>query len=107
MKILASESKAWEVVLDGDMGYDIVGAFSSWKEAHKSLIKWLKDFTKGFINPDEEDNSGISSDAKRQDKWALRDVENAKENERWSFHFSHDDHSYTLCLQPVGYKEDN
>lgn len=106
-KVFASAKKEpWEIVLDGDMGYDIVGAFESWKEAHKSVQSWLKDLSRGKLNPKEQDNTNISEDAKQQDAWALEDIKKAVEDERWSFHFCHDDHSYVLCLQPVGYKED-
>lgn len=103
---IISGSNPWEIILDGDMGLDIVGTYQSWEDAHKALKEWFKDFTKNKVNPNEEDNKGISEDARRQDHYALEDIENAKENERWSFHFSHDNHAYTVCLQPVGYKED-
>jgi len=102
----SAKKEPWEIVLDGDMGYDIVGAFESWKEAHKSVESWLKDLSRGKLNPKEQDNTNISEDAKQQDAWALEDIKKAVEDERWSFHFCHDDHSYVLCLQPVGYKED-
>lgn len=101
-----TKSQPWEIVIDGDMGYDVIKACKTWKEAHKFLTKCFRDFENGKLNPKEEDNTSISAEAKMQDNWALQDIKNAKPEERWSFHFTHDNHSYVVCLQPVGYKED-
>lgn len=100
-----ASKKPWEVVIDGDMGRDIVGAYPCWKDAHKALKTWLKGMSEGKLDEEEEDNKEISDAAKMEDKWALKSLKNAVEDERWSFRFRHDHSKYTICLQPVGYKE--
>lgn len=101
-----SKKKPWEVVIDGDMGRDIVGAYSTWQGAYKALKAWLKEMSEGKIEPSEHDSEEISDAAKMEDKWALKSLKNANEEERWSFRFRHDHSQYTIALQPVGYKED-
>ena len=99
--------KPWEVVLEGEHGRDIVGAFPCWKDAHKELQKWLKGFHKGEINEeDATDTDSISDAAKMEDQWALKDLKNAAEDMKWSFRFRHDKMKYTVTLQPVGWIED-
>ena len=102
-----SAVKPWEVVLDGEKGRDIVGAFPCWKDAHKALRAWLQDFRKGEINEEDlTDVDPISDAAKMEDQWALKDLKNAVEDMKWSFRFRHDKTKYTVTLQPVGFKED-
>ena len=106
MLYTASE-KPWEVVLEGEHGRDIVGAYPNYKEAKKALKTWLKEMRGGKVNPkDPVDTKPISETAKMEDKWALMDLKNAPEDTRWSFRFRHDNTSYAVCLQPVGYIED-
>jgi len=102
-----SAKKPWEVMIEsGEHGRDIVGAYPSWKEAHKALKQWLQDFHKGEINEDDPiDTEEISEEAKLEDQWALKDLKNCPEDVRWTFRFRHDDSQYTVCLQPVGYTD--
>ena len=100
-----SKKDAWEAVLDGEMGHDILTT-GTWEEVKKQTIKWLKQLKDGYINKkNPHDNDKIDSDAKEQDSHALEDLKLYKEEKRWSFHFDHGKHPYDLIIQPVGYKE--
>lgn len=99
--------KPWEVVIDGETGRDIVGAYPCWKDAYKALQGWLKTYHKGDINEDDPvDTDEISDAAKMEDAWALKSLKNAVEDMKWSFRFRHDGSKYTVTLQPVGFKEE-
>ena len=104
--LYTAKQKPWEVVIEGEHGRDIVGAYPCWKDAYKALQGWLKDFNKGEINEEDPiDTDEISDAAKMEDQWALKSLKNAVEDMRWSFRFRHDNSKYTVCLQPVGYVE--
>lgn len=94
-------NQAWEVVIDGDKGYDVIGTFSSWEEARNNIRNWLQAFIEGYVNPDTWGSEGASQEAVKEDAWALDALADAVEGKRWSFSFSHDDSNYTLVLQPI------
>lgn len=104
--LYTAKKTPWEVTIDGDKGRDIVGAFETWKEAHKALKTWLKEMSQGKTDPTEHDSKDISDAARMEDKWALKSLKNANEDERWSFRFRHDHSKYTISIQPVGCDED-
>jgi len=100
-----SKKDAWEAVLDGELGHDIITT-GTWEEVKKQTVKWLKQLKNGYINKkNPHDNKKIDSEAKEQDGHALEDLKLYKEKKRWSFHFDHGKHPYDLIIQPVGYKE--
>lgn len=100
-----SKKDAWEAVLDGEMGHDILTT-GTWEEVKKQTIKWLKQLKNGYINKKHpHDNKKIDPEAKEQDGHALEDLKLYEEKKRWSFHFDHGKHPYDLIIQPVGYKE--
>jgi hypothetical protein len=100
-----AKKDAWEAVLDGELGHDIITT-GTWEEVKKQIIKWLKQLENGYINKkNPHDNKKIDSEAKKQDSHALEDLKLYKEKKRWSFHFDHGKHPYDLIIQPVGYKE--
>jgi ubiquinone/menaquinone biosynthesis C-methylase UbiE len=100
-----SKKDAWEAVLDGKLGHDIITT-GTWEEVKKQTIKWLKQLKDGYINKkNPHDNDKIDPDAKEQDGHALEDLKLYEEKKRWSFHFDHGKHPYDLIIQPVGYKE--
>ena len=101
----SSKKDAWEAVLDGELGHDILTT-GTWEEVKKQTIKWLKQFKDGFLNKkNPHDNKKIDADAKEQDVHAIEDLKLYDEEKRWSFHFDHGKHPYDLIIQPVGYKE--
>lgn len=100
-----SKKDAWEAVLDGELGHDIITT-GTWEEVKKQTIKWLKQLKNGYINKkNPHDNKKIDAEAKEQDAHALEDLKLYEEKKRWSFHFDHGKHPYDLIIQPVGYKE--
>lgn len=100
-----SKKDAWETVLDGKLGHDIITT-GTWEEVKKQTIKWLKQLKDGYINKkNPHDNDKIDPDAKEQDGHALEDLKLYEEQKRWSFRFDHGKHPYDLIIQPVGYKE--
>lgn len=100
-----SKKDAWEAVLDGELGHDIITT-GTWEEVKKQTIKWLKQLKDGYINKkNPHDNKKIDAEAKEQDGHALEDLKLYEEEKRWSFHFDHGKHPYDLIIQPVGYKE--
>lgn len=100
-----AKEDAWETVLDGELGHDIITT-GTWEEVKKQTIKWLKQLENGYINKKNPyDNDKIDADAKEQDGHALEDLKLYEEKKRWSFHFDHGKHPYDLIIQPVGYKE--
>jgi len=106
-KTSANKKDAWEAVLDGEMGHDILTT-GSWEEVKKQTLKWLKQLKDGYINKENpHDNEKIDSEAKEQDGHAMEDLKLYEEKKRWSFHFDHGKHPYDLIIQPVGYKESN
>jgi len=101
----SSKKDAWEAVLDGELGHDILTT-GTWEEVKKQTLKWLKQLKNGYINKkNPHDNKKIDSDAKEQDGYAIEDLKLYDEEKRWSFHFDHGKHPYDLIIQPVGYKE--
>ena len=101
----SSKKDAWEAVLDGELGHDILTT-GTWEEVKKQTIKWLKQFKNGFLNKkNPHDNKKIDAEAKEQDAHAIEDLKLYEEKKRWSFHFDHGKHPYDLIIQPVGYKE--
>jgi hypothetical protein len=100
-----SKEDAWEAVLDGELGHDILTT-GSWEEVKKQTLKWLKQLKNGYINKkNPHDNKKIDPEAKEQDGHAIEDLKLYEEKKRWSFHFDHGKHPYDLIIQPVGYKE--
>jgi DNA invertase Pin-like site-specific DNA recombinase len=100
-----SKEDAWEAVLDGELGHDILTT-GSWGEVKKQTLKWLKQLKNGYINKkNPHDNKKIDPEAKEQDGHAIEDLKLYEEKKRWSFHFDHGKHPYDLIIQPVGYKE--
>jgi ribosomal protein S18 acetylase RimI-like enzyme len=100
-----AKEDAWETVLDGELGHDIITT-GTWEEVKKQTIKWLKQLENGYINKkNPHDNDKIDANAKEQDGHALEDLKLYEEKKRWSFHFDHGKHPYDLIIQPVGYKE--
>jgi len=100
-----SKKDAWEAVLDGELGHDII-TIGTWKEVKKQTLKWLKQLKNGYINKkNPHDNKKIDPKAKEQDGYAIEDLKLYDEEKRWTFHFDHGKHPYDLIIQPVGYKE--
>ena len=100
-----SKKDAWETVLDGELGHDIITT-GTWEEVKKQTIKWLKQLKDGYIHKkNPHDNDKIDPDAKEQDGHALEDLKLYEEQKRWSFRFDHGKHPYDLIIQPVGYKQ--
>lgn len=105
LTIKKSKKDAWEAVLDGELGHDILTT-GTWEEVKKQTIKWLKQLKNGYINKkNPHDNKKIDPEAKEQDAHALEDLKLYEEKKRWTFHFDHGKHPYDLIIQPVGYKE--
>ena len=100
-----SKKDAWEAVIDGELGHDILTT-GTWDKVKEQTIKWLKQLKDGYINKNNpEDNKEIDAEAKEQDGHALESLKSYEEQKRWSFHFDHGKHPYDLIIQPVGYKE--
>jgi hypothetical protein len=100
-----SKKDAWEAVIDGELGHDILTT-GTWDKVKKQTIKWLEELKDGYINKKNlHDNKKIDSEAKEQDGHALESLKSYEGEKRWSFHFDHGKHPYDLIIQPVGYKE--
>lgn len=100
-----TKKDAWEAVLDGELGHDILTT-GSWEEVKKQTLKWLKQLKNGYINKENpHDNEKIDPKAKEQDGYAIESLKLYEEKKRWSFHFDHGKHPYDLIIQPVGYKQ--
>ena len=101
-----AKEKVWEIILDGEEGYDIIGT-GSFKECQKKTEKWLKNFTNGYVNYKTKDDAyPIPKDAKEQDKIALEELKKAEDSGRWSFYFDYDK-PFDLIIQPFEKKKES
>lgn len=99
-----AKEKVWEIILDGEEGYDIIGT-GSFEECRKKTEEWLKDFIDGYVNYETKDDAyPIPAKAKEQDKIALAELEKAEDTGRWSFYFDYDK-PFDLILQPFEEKK--
>jgi hypothetical protein len=97
LEILSNQS--WEIIIDGNKGYDHIGTYSSWEEGRNEIQRWLQSFISGYVNPDTWGNEGPSKDAVEDDARALSSIQQAAYEQPWQFDFDHDKARYSLILQ--------